>query len=137
MRAIWKGAVSFGLVSIAVKLYSATEEKDIRFQPRWLEMLRSAREVWDYSLMNIEFLRAAGVTHVKHLPIGYHAGLRTIPKLPEEPIDVLFYGSKTDRRAALVMELTKHCTFKLLWRVYGKERDEFIARWLHVLSGVT
>ena len=31
MRAIWKGAVSFGLVSIAVKLYSATEEKNIRF----------------------------------------------------------------------------------------------------------
>jgi DNA end-binding protein Ku len=31
MRAIWKGAVSFGLVSIGVRLYSATEEKDIRF----------------------------------------------------------------------------------------------------------
>src|SRR5262249_27302556 len=31
MRAIWKGAVSFGLVSISVKLYWATEEKDIRF----------------------------------------------------------------------------------------------------------
>src|SRR5213082_1033626 len=31
MRAIWKGAVLFGLVSIGVKLYSATEEKDIRF----------------------------------------------------------------------------------------------------------
>ncbi|HEX5598671.1 MAG TPA: Ku protein [Micromonosporaceae bacterium] len=31
MRSIWKGAVSFGLVSIAVKVYSATEEKDIRF----------------------------------------------------------------------------------------------------------
>src|SRR3954468_807862 len=31
MRAIWKGAVSFGLVSIGVKVYSATEEKDIRF----------------------------------------------------------------------------------------------------------
>src|SRR5258705_714408 len=30
-RAIWKGAVSFGLVSIGVKLFSATEEKDIRF----------------------------------------------------------------------------------------------------------
>jgi len=28
---MWKGAVSFGLVSIAVKLYSATQEKDIRF----------------------------------------------------------------------------------------------------------
>ncbi len=31
MRSIWKGSVSFGLVSIAVKLYSATEEKDIAF----------------------------------------------------------------------------------------------------------
>jgi DNA end-binding protein Ku len=31
MRAIWKGAVSFGLVSIPVKLFSATEEHDIRF----------------------------------------------------------------------------------------------------------
>ncbi|MEQ4306214.1 Ku protein [Plantactinospora sp. B6F1] len=31
MRAIWRGAVSFGLVSIGVRVYSATEEKDIRF----------------------------------------------------------------------------------------------------------
>jgi DNA end-binding protein Ku len=30
-RAIWKGAVSFGLVSIPVKLYTATEDKDIAF----------------------------------------------------------------------------------------------------------
>lgn len=31
MRSIWKGAVAFGLVNVPVKLYSATEEKDIRF----------------------------------------------------------------------------------------------------------
>jgi len=31
VRSIWKGAVSFGLVSIGVKLYSATEDHDIRF----------------------------------------------------------------------------------------------------------
>src|ERR687883_506521 len=31
MRSIWKGSVSFGLVSIGVKLYSATEERDISF----------------------------------------------------------------------------------------------------------
>jgi DNA end-binding protein Ku len=31
MQAIWKGAISFGLVSIPVQLYSATEEKNIRF----------------------------------------------------------------------------------------------------------
>ena len=31
MRSIWKGAISFGLVTIPVKLYSATEEKDVSF----------------------------------------------------------------------------------------------------------
>src|SRR5437868_11645464 len=31
MRSIWKGAISFGLVSIPVKLYSATAEKDVAF----------------------------------------------------------------------------------------------------------
>jgi DNA end-binding protein Ku len=30
-RAIWKGAVSFGMVAIPVKLYTATEEKDVAF----------------------------------------------------------------------------------------------------------
>jgi DNA end-binding protein Ku len=31
MRAIWKGSITLGLVGIPVKLYSATEQKDIRF----------------------------------------------------------------------------------------------------------
>ena len=32
MRAIWKGAVSFGLVTVPVRLYSATENHDIQFR---------------------------------------------------------------------------------------------------------
>jgi DNA end-binding protein Ku len=31
MKTIWKGAISFGLVTIPVKLYTATEEKTLRF----------------------------------------------------------------------------------------------------------
>jgi DNA end-binding protein Ku len=31
VRSIWKGAISFGLVTIPVRLYSATEEKDVSF----------------------------------------------------------------------------------------------------------
>ena len=31
MRAIWKGAVSFGLVNVPVKLYGATESHDLEF----------------------------------------------------------------------------------------------------------
>lgn len=32
MQAIWKGTISFGLVTIPIKVYSATEEKDITFR---------------------------------------------------------------------------------------------------------
>lgn len=32
MRAIWKGAVSFGLVNVPVKLYSATQSHDVSFR---------------------------------------------------------------------------------------------------------
>jgi DNA end-binding protein Ku len=32
MRSMWKGAISFGLVTIPVKLYAATEQKDIAFR---------------------------------------------------------------------------------------------------------
>lgn len=31
MRSIWKGAISFGLVTIPVKLYAATEQRDVTF----------------------------------------------------------------------------------------------------------
>lgn len=30
-RPLWKGAISFGMVSIPVRLYTATDEKDVRF----------------------------------------------------------------------------------------------------------
>jgi len=32
MRPIWKGAISFGMVTIPVKLYTATTSKDVRFR---------------------------------------------------------------------------------------------------------
>lgn len=31
MRSIWKGSIGFGLVNIPVRLYTATEEKDVKF----------------------------------------------------------------------------------------------------------
>ena len=30
-RAIWSGAISFGLVNVPIKLYSATSQKTVRF----------------------------------------------------------------------------------------------------------
>lgn len=32
MRTLWKGAISFGLVNVPIRMYTATERKDIHFQ---------------------------------------------------------------------------------------------------------
>jgi DNA end-binding protein Ku len=32
MHTVWKGAISFGLVHVPVKMYTATEDKDIHFR---------------------------------------------------------------------------------------------------------
>ena len=31
MRTMWKGAISFGLVTIPVRMYGATDEKNVKF----------------------------------------------------------------------------------------------------------
>ncbi len=43
-RPLWKGAISFGMVSIPVKLYTATEEKDVRFNMLHAEDMSRIRQ---------------------------------------------------------------------------------------------
>jgi len=42
-RAIWRGAISFGMVSIPIKLYTATESKDVSFRQLAGEDLKPIR----------------------------------------------------------------------------------------------
>ena len=32
MHTVWKGAISFGLVNIPIRMFTATENKDIKFR---------------------------------------------------------------------------------------------------------
>ena len=50
-RAIWRGAISFGMVSIPVKLYTATESKDIAFRQLVAEDLKPLKQLrWSPTL---------------------------------------------------------------------------------------
>ena len=50
-RAIWRGAISFGMVSIPVKLYTATESKDVTFRQLVAEDLQPLRQLrWSPTL---------------------------------------------------------------------------------------
>ena len=86
-------------------------------------------ETWDYSDRNIEAFSRSGIYGVKKLSIGFQSLLRRIPKNPIQDIDVLFYGSTNDRRLNILSQLEKSgLNVKILFGVYGKERDNFIAR---------
>jgi hypothetical protein len=99
---------------------------------RWFE---SGLELWDYSEVNINYLKQFGIKNVKRLRFGYQPELRTITANNERDIDVLFYGSIHDRRKFILQELhQKGLKVKLLFGVYGQERDHWISRSKVVLN---
>jgi DNA end-binding protein Ku len=84
MRSIWKGAITFGLVNVPVKLYSATEDHDV-----------SLHQVHDEDGGRIRYQRVCeidgAVVEYQHIAKAYDDGDRTviltkddIASLPEE-----------------------------------------------------
>lgn len=100
-----------------------------------LDAVRSAT-VWDYSIRNVEYIRAlTGNVNLTHVPIGYAPGLSRIAPAGSQDIDVLFYGSLNDRRAYILDQLeARGLTVVRMFGVYGEERDALIARAKVVLN---
>ena len=100
-----------------------------------LDAVRGAT-VWDYSVRNVEYIRAlTGNVNVTHVPIGYAPGLSRIAPAGSQDIDVLFYGSLNDRRAHILDQLdARGLTVMRAFGVYGEERDALIARAKVVLN---
>jgi hypothetical protein len=99
-----------------------------------LQWIRSF-EVWDYSTQNIDYFKEMGLKNIKYLQLGYQKELLRIHKSPNQDIDVLFYGSINDRRSRVLETLKSsglnvHTSFG----VYGKDRDDLIARSKLVLN---
>ncbi len=93
----------------------------------YIERLRRYR-AWDYSARNIAALGEMGIHDVTHVPLGYAKVLERIPSVKED-IDVLFYGVYNERRMAPLRRLAERgWKVSCVRGVYGKERDELIAR---------
>ena len=92
-------------------------------------------ETWDYSPRNVEAFAQRGLPDVKLFKIGHSSRLTRIEKSPEPDIDVLFYGSMTDRREVVFEQIRQRgLNLTTLFAVYGAERDEYIARAKVVLN---
>jgi DNA end-binding protein Ku len=107
MRSIWKGTVSFGLVSIGVKLYSATEERDVSFHQvrrsdgariRYKRVAESDGEEVPYSEIAKGYQLPSGDTVVltdddfKDLPLPTARVVDVLEFVPADQIDPIYYN---------------------------------------------
>lgn len=112
-------------------VYSLEQMRDGPECLRWCRKYRGL-EVWDYSTRNTDVLRKAGVDCIKHCKVGYVPEISYFERnKPEErDIDILFYGSPSPRRVAVmdVFEKDPNINFVHIQSTYGDERDAYIKR---------
>jgi hypothetical protein len=92
--------------------------------------LLQAHPVWDYSSVNIARLADDFGIHAAVLvKIGHMPEMSRIETSPSQDIDVLFYGNLSTRRCKILMDIAETgVNLVSLTGVFGKERDDFIAR---------
>jgi DNA end-binding protein Ku len=105
MRSIWKGAITFGLVNVPVKLYSATEDHDVGLHQvhdadggriRYQRKCEVCDKVVDYA--HIDKAYAEGSTTVvlteddlKSLPEERSKEIEVVEFVPSEQIDPIMF----------------------------------------------
>lgn len=107
---------------------------------RIIENIRGADEVWDYDLENIMVLKKYGI-EAKYRPPKYCHKLKTVVNNENPDIDILFYGSMTERRSKFISyyltnaiirnedtQIWLDANFVYAFNTLGKKLDEYIAR---------
>jgi hypothetical protein len=107
------------------------------FSERYVNHMKKALAVWDYSLVNYQNLKKLGIKNLEYVPIQY---LRTCDQITQKSptqkdIDIFFFGSMNERRQAIIDELQKRgLTVVVKTNVWKVERDELISRSKFVLN---
>jgi len=106
MRSIWKGSVAFGLVNVPVKVYSATEDHDIKFHQvhakdngriRYKRVCEVCGEVVEFRDIAKSFESEDGQTviitdeDIATLPEERSREIEVVEFVPAEQIDPLMY----------------------------------------------
>lgn len=94
--------------------------------PFFIERLRRAVAVWEYSISNMDMWKARYGIQARFVPLGYHADLQNLVRPPlgaqiyAPKVDVLFYGTQHPRRTALLDKLrAARLTVKECSNVFG------------------
>src|ERR1700759_4453748 len=104
MRSIWKGAIAFGLVNVPVKVYSATEDHDVKFHQvhakdngriRYKRVCEVCGEVVEYRDISRSYESEAGQTvvitdeDIATLPEERSREIEVLEFTPAEQLDPL------------------------------------------------
>ena len=107
MRPIWKGAISFGLISIPVKLFSAVESKSLKFHllheadggriKYKRECAKCGKEVtWDDIIKGYEYSKDHYVTftdeELESLEVESIKAIDVVTFVPLEDIDPIYFN---------------------------------------------
>jgi SAM-dependent methyltransferase/tetratricopeptide (TPR) repeat protein len=94
----------------------------------FINLLRR-QPIWDCSEDNASSLAALLGKPVVYVPTGYAPELARVPSVPEQDIDLLFYGSLNSRRQLILDQLRANgLRVETAFGVYGRARDALIAR---------
>jgi DNA end-binding protein Ku len=126
MGAIWKGAISFGLVNVPVKLYSATEDHDVELHQvhdkdggriRYQRRCEVCGKVVEYEHIDKAFAEGSKTVvltedDLKSLPEERSREIEVVEFVPSEQIDPIMF----DRSYFLEPEKTAVKAYTLLRR---------------------
>lgn len=115
-------------------IYNTEHASSAFIDDAYLDLLRRL-PVWDCSRDNASALEARLGKPVLYVTAGYVPELARVPSLPEEDVDVLFYGSMNSRRQMVLDRLrATGVRVEAVFGLYGAARDALIARAKLVLN---
>jgi non-homologous end joining protein Ku len=105
MRAIWKGAISFGLVNVPIRLYSATEDHDVDLHQvhdedggriRYERRCEKCGKVVEYAHIDKAFAEGSTIVvlteeDLKSLPEERSREIEVVQFVPSEQIDPIMF----------------------------------------------
>jgi len=149
-RAIWSGSISFGMVSIPVKLYGATESKDIRFhllhakdgtrlkQIRWCPT-DEAEVPWNETARGYEYAKGQYVVlkdeDFEKLPLPSRHTIDIRAFVEEAEIDPVFFeksyylepGERAHKPYALLLKALERKSLTAIATVTMRNKEQLCA----------
>jgi hypothetical protein len=107
---------------IAIQMEQAVAKR--WFTEEYFNILKSAKLIFDYSMLNIDFLKQNGLSQeqIYFMPIFYN-GEYFIPKQKiEEEYDIVFYGDENiERRLKFLNAINTKFKVKIINKCYGED----------------